>query len=304
MKLLTLLLLLGVTSLTESEVVPSFRSKCPQFFFGHLPSAKHEVATLTVLSGQNYKQICQRWKNQYRFATLYDTKSRIPVYSAYTFISSNQFKRLDDWKVEPQLDLPLKPENSNMTSESEMNDGLTFKHQALVKDYSGDCGKITRGHLFPKSYAADQDDGDATFTLTNIAPQTQECNNQWAEQVEEPMLRYIKTKCKLSESFPAYIVTGVVPGKTWLEIEIENRGSIEQGVNIPSHYWTAFTCANNTGKVSHAYIAEQSHCKHKRETRFTEQKISVAKLEEKLTALYNQPFSVFRKQRSKSQSSF
>ncbi|KAL7865140.1 hypothetical protein SRHO_G00103870 [Serrasalmus rhombeus] len=293
MKLLTLLLLLGVTSLTESEVVQSFKSKCRQFFFlGHLPSAKR-VATPTVFRGQNYKQICQRWKNQYRFATLYDTKSRIPVYSAYTFISSNPFKRVDDWKVEPQLDLPLKPENSNMASESEMNDGLTstFKHQALVKDYSG---KFTRGHLFPKSYAADQDDGDATFTLTNIAPQTQECNSQWAEQVEEPMLKYIKANCTQRESFPAYIVTGVVPGKTWLEIKRGNR-AIKQGVNIPSHYWTAFTCANNTGKVSHAYIAKQSHCKHKRETKFTEKKkISVAELEEKLTALYNQPFSVFR----------
>ncbi|XP_017544672.2 endonuclease domain-containing 1 protein-like [Pygocentrus nattereri] len=296
MKLLTLLLLLGVTSLTESEVVQSFKSKCPQFFFlGHLPSAKR-VATPTVLRGRKYKQICQRWKNQYRFATLYDTKSRIPVYSAYTYNSSNQFPRDKYWKVEPQLDLPWNRENSNMASESEMNASLTstFEHQALVKDYSGDCcGKITRGHLFPKSYAADKDQGDSTFTLTNIAPQTQECNNQWAEQVEEPMLSYIKTKCTLRESFPAYIVTGVVPGNTWLEIKRGNR-AIKQGVNIPTHYWTAFTCANSTGKVSHAYIAQQSHCKDNRQTKFKKLEMTVAKLEEKLKDLYNQSFSVFR----------
>uniref|UniRef100_A0AAR2J0W6 Uncharacterized protein n=1 Tax=Pygocentrus nattereri TaxID=42514 RepID=A0AAR2J0W6_PYGNA len=268
------LLILNELQLFNGPVKRPLQSKCPQFFFGHLPSAKR-VATPTVLRGRKYKQICQRWKNQYRFATLYDTKSRIPVYSAYTYNSSNQFPRDKYWKVEPQV------------SKLEHSDTSSFSN--------GDsCGKITRGHLFPKSYAADQDQGDSTFTLTNIAPQTQECNNQWAEQVEEPMLRYIKTKCKLSESIPAYIVTGVVPGNTWLKIKRGNR-TIKQGVNIPSHYWTAFTCANNKGKVSHAYIAQQIHCKDNRENRFTEQeKISVAELEEKLTDLYNQPFSVFR----------
>ncbi|XP_036431129.1 endonuclease domain-containing 1 protein-like [Colossoma macropomum] len=296
MKLLTLLLLLGFTSPTGSEVVQSFRSKCPQFFIGHLPSAKHEVTTPTVLKGKKYKQICQRWEGQYRYATLYDTKSRIPVYSAYTFYLKDHVKRNNDWKVEPQLDLPLKPENSNMISESDMNASVTskFKNQALVKDYRQDnSGNITKGHLFPRSYAADQDQADSTFTLTNIAPQTEKSNGLWRTEVETPMGNKIQQYCKPNETNPAYIVTGVVPGETWLPIKRENR-AIDQGVNIPSHFWTAFTCTDKNRKISQAYIAQQIYRKDNRQTRFQKQRMTVDELEKKLTELYKQPFSVFR----------
>ncbi|KAI4904124.1 hypothetical protein NFI96_029059 [Prochilodus magdalenae] len=101
MKLLTLLLLLGFTSMAVSEVVQSFRSNCSEFFFPN-PQNQNEVITPTVFEGAQYKQICQRWKNQYRYATLYDTKRRIPVYSAYTFIQKKKVKRSSNWKIEPQ----------------------------------------------------------------------------------------------------------------------------------------------------------------------------------------------------------
>ncbi|KAI4876038.1 hypothetical protein NFI96_025877 [Prochilodus magdalenae] len=296
MKLLTLLLLLGFTSMAVSEVVQSFRSTCPQFFFPDVRSSKHEVTTPTVLKGAQYKQICQRLNDQYRYATLYDTKRRIPVYSAYTFIHAYNVPRTEDWKIEPQLDLPLTPEHSEM---KKMNQSETsnFKNQARNEDYkryTGPDHNITRGHVFPNSYAGDQDQADSTFTLTNAAPQTRESNNEWAVQVEKPMLNQIKNECTLTAQSPAYIVTGVVPGKMWLEIKIGNR-NIKEGINIPSYYWAAFTCINNNRQISHAHLAQQIYRDGNSYTKFIKQKMTVEELDKKLSDLYKQPFGVFKR---------
>ncbi|KAK3575381.1 hypothetical protein QTP86_025792, partial [Hemibagrus guttatus] len=103
MKLLALLLLLSFFfSLTLTKVVKDFeRSPCSKFFI-QSPNSTH-VITPTVFGGNQYKKICQRWNNEYRFATLYDTNQRIPVYSAYTFSGQNtNLVRNDVWKNEPQ----------------------------------------------------------------------------------------------------------------------------------------------------------------------------------------------------------
>ncbi|XP_036455028.1 uncharacterized protein LOC118827695 [Colossoma macropomum] len=294
MKLLTVLLLLGFTSLAAPEVVQSFGSKCPQFFIPD-PQNQNDVITPTILQqGQRYKQICQRFNNQYRFVTLYDTRNRIPVYSAYTFYGRGQVNRGDvEWKVEPQLDI-----NNGSRTEMEYLGGVdtqTFTHQARDEDYQ-EASVHERGHLFPHGYAADQDQADSTCTLTNIAPQTGTSNRNWEAQVETPMLNQIQNGCRLDENNPAYIVTGVVPGENWLRIK-RGRRTIDHGINIPRYYWTAYSCINNNdGRIYQAFLAQQiNHIKDDRYTQFEVTPMNDQDLNTQLTELYGTTFHVFRR---------
>ncbi|XP_053494069.1 endonuclease domain-containing 1 protein-like [Ictalurus furcatus] len=191
MKLLALVLLLSAfSSLALSEVVKNFdRSRCSEFFI-RSPNKK-TIITPTVFKGHQFKQICQCWNSKYRFATLYDTERRIPVYSAYTFsgqkesmnLSLSKNIRNEEWKNEPQLENNKNSPEMKKISDAEMNE---FVHQAVDRDYK-ESGKYTnivytRGHVFPRQYAADEDQADSTFTFTNVAPQTQHSNGKWAEQ--------------------------------------------------------------------------------------------------------------------------
>uniref|UniRef100_A0A8C3KCW8 ENDD1 protein n=1 Tax=Calidris pygmaea TaxID=425635 RepID=A0A8C3KCW8_9CHAR len=93
-----LLLLLQVLAsclwLGHSEVVTPFQS-CPQFFFQKTPPNN-------ALMPNNPAWICQRYKNKYHFATLYNRDLRIPVYSAYIY-QPKTGKRPNIWMVEPQV---------------------------------------------------------------------------------------------------------------------------------------------------------------------------------------------------------
>lgn len=94
-----LLILLQISSsclwLGRGEVVTSFESSCPQFFFRETPPND-------ALEPENPAWICQRYENQYYFATLYDRSRRIPVYSAYLY-QPGPGKRPKTWLVEPQV---------------------------------------------------------------------------------------------------------------------------------------------------------------------------------------------------------
>ncbi|KAG5277656.1 hypothetical protein AALO_G00089890 [Alosa alosa] len=101
------LLLLALVSLVEGEEIansrrgtPSFVTAFPAFFDRNTP------VTPTVFRGAQFVQICQKYKNVYRYATLYDTRNRIPVYSAYTYAGYAQTTRSGSWMIEPQLDDP------------------------------------------------------------------------------------------------------------------------------------------------------------------------------------------------------
>lgn len=86
-----------------SEVLETF-DECKEFFLRGQPPV------IPVKSDQAcYKKICQKYSSQnndprYMFATLYDTESRIPVFSAYKFTGRGEFNRPDiPWKIEPQV---------------------------------------------------------------------------------------------------------------------------------------------------------------------------------------------------------
>lgn len=110
MKLLALVLLLSAfSSLTFTEVMENLTEwksseKCGKFFIPN-PKDQNDVIVPTVFPEGQYKMICQRWENKYRFATLYDTRSRIPVYSAYTYYQSSGNIKDNYWKIEPQVSL-------------------------------------------------------------------------------------------------------------------------------------------------------------------------------------------------------
>lgn len=106
--------------------------------------------TPTVFKGHQFKQICQFWNSKYRFATLYDTERRIPVYSAYTFsgqkesmnLSLSKNIRNEEWKNEPQVseaaefDCPFKklhPIIMHNFFTNHLNESLSWmnRHQSL-----------------------------------------------------------------------------------------------------------------------------------------------------------------------------
>ncbi|MBN3289047.1 ENDD1 protein, partial [Polypterus senegalus] len=229
--------------------------------------------------------ICQRWKNVYRFATVYDTEKKIPVYSAYTFRTAVTTERDETWRIEPQLEDIEENKHKQEMMDSPHDEATVkkIKNQAVNSDYN-DSG-YSRGHLFPNIFAADQDQADSTFTLTNTAPQLQSSNEAWAQEVEERMLGLINHNCRFNNNHQAYIVTGVVPGNNWTPVR--EGQTLKKKINIPSHYWSAFCCTDkNTNQlIGKAYIAKQEPFKVQRPT--------IQKLNEQLYGLYNKDFNVF-----------
>ncbi|KAL0151497.1 hypothetical protein M9458_053202, partial [Cirrhinus mrigala] len=104
--------------------------------------------------------------------------------------------------------------------------------QALNEDYvKSDHDK---GHLEPVFQANSQGCANATFTLTNAAPQNPSFNRGKWRDLEKEIADKLSDQCKLPNK--AYIVTGVVPGTK----NLNNR------VNVPSHFWTAYCCLDNS----------------------------------------------------------
>uniref|UniRef100_A0ACB8FMQ4 Uncharacterized protein n=1 Tax=Sphaerodactylus townsendi TaxID=933632 RepID=A0ACB8FMQ4_9SAUR len=78
----------------DSEVMSTF-SECRQFFF-------KEKFPNDALKPLNPARICQKYKNKYFFATMYDKTKRIPIYSAYVY-DPQPVQSSEEWMIEPQL---------------------------------------------------------------------------------------------------------------------------------------------------------------------------------------------------------
>ncbi|XP_016119071.1 endonuclease domain-containing 1 protein-like, partial [Sinocyclocheilus grahami] len=190
-----MMMMASVLSGGSAEVVRDFREKCADIFANG--------ASPTILRGDQYRQICQTLKNKVYYATLYDTNNKIPVYSAYKFNKEMKCERKNIWCIEPQLDDPEKgpnmvPGHSRQSSNQAVSDD--YKHSGFDK-----------GHLVPVYMASSQDCSDATFTLTNAAPQNLHFNRGKWRILEEKIAKELTERC-LSKKNTAYIVTGVVPG--------------------------------------------------------------------------------------------
>ncbi|XP_028973941.1 endonuclease domain-containing 1 protein-like isoform X3 [Esox lucius] len=262
------LMCLGLLSLwgVRGEVAPNF-DNCKMFFFRETPVSGLNIALPTpvetntqnlpnpekCLSAYNAASpayICQIYNNQYYFATLYDRGRRIPLYSAYKMDIKGEPEREGSIvNYEPQLVHPELSKNqmkkkecmteiknynnipSNDCKESFPQYRQTYKlgwSQALDDNF----GTYDRGHLNPAGHHGKGDASQATMTFTNVAPQNSTMNQvQWNKY--EQKLKVLSKGCS-----EMYVVTGVVPGKEWLN----NR------VNVPSHYWNAFCCTDNNNK--------------------------------------------------------
>uniref|UniRef100_A0A673LQ74 Uncharacterized protein n=1 Tax=Sinocyclocheilus rhinocerous TaxID=307959 RepID=A0A673LQ74_9TELE len=222
----SLLLVLGFSCIT-SKVVENV-SKCGDFFFHRTPPVISGILSDSVTQDNAYKIICQEYNNINRFATLYDTTKKIPVFSAYQYIRIK--------KYENQKKIHWKIESLNL--------------QASRGDYYSNTHNLSPGHLFPVCHAADRETAESTFTLTNSVPQRNNIRNGSWKRMERLTREIMDNYCrdqKNNNRISAYVLVGAIPGNNILN----------ERVNIPSDMWMAFCCYNSTGSswVSQAYWA-------------------------------------------------
>uniref|UniRef100_A0A8V5H905 Uncharacterized protein n=1 Tax=Melopsittacus undulatus TaxID=13146 RepID=A0A8V5H905_MELUD len=261
MLLLLLQVLASCLWLGHSEVVTSFESSCPQFFFQNTPPNE-------ALVPQNPAWICQRYNNRYYFATLYDKTRRIPVYSAYIYQPAS-CGRPKTWLVEPEVSVlssypkMMKTEQS-LSKEFKITLEEIGKHQAVLQDYTNLNG-LNRGHLNPCCHQPDSDSKAATFTLTNIVPQNEKLNGgAWSIYEQQTMIKNTEG-CKKT-----YVVVGAVPGNNYIA---------NGRVNKPSYIWASACCEVNAKvRKTWAVIAEND--------RDEVESLTLGELEDKLTKLY------------------
>uniref|UniRef100_A0A3B4ZKQ8 Endonuclease domain-containing 1 protein-like n=1 Tax=Stegastes partitus TaxID=144197 RepID=A0A3B4ZKQ8_9TELE len=215
-----LLLLLPIAP-TLAEVVSSM-SVCGHFLLEETPPQIPGVVEGGKILNQNrYKPICQTYRNERRFVTLYDVKNKIPVFSAYKYRGvDGKGRPKKHWKIEPQ----------NMMSKDKQ---ISYKHQAVDTDFRSN-GTFDRGHILPSSYACTENDKRSTFTLTNVVPQAGSFNKGSWSRMERCVQCVMDKYCTNSSGFTeGFVVTGAQPGSGKV---LNNR------VNVPSALWSAFCC--------------------------------------------------------------
>ncbi|XP_074000748.1 endonuclease domain-containing 1 protein-like [Numenius arquata] len=258
-----LLLLLQVWAsclwLGHSEVVTSFQT-CPQFFFRGTPP-------INGLQPNCPAWICQRYNNQYHYATLYDRCLRIPVYSAYLY-QPGQGPRPKHWMVEPQLMGPNYSNNmqteTTLRNQSKVTLQQIMNSQAVSQDYTNLTG-LNRGHLNPRCHQPNNNSITATFTLTNIVPQNQNLNGGAWSQYEVQTMANMSQGCTTT-----YVVVGAVPGNNYIA---------NGRVNIPGYIWSSACCIlRNNQRKTWAVIAVNGNN--------PVQVLTLGQLENRLTNLY------------------
>ncbi|XP_078020684.1 uncharacterized protein LOC144459837 [Epinephelus lanceolatus] len=228
--LAALLLLSIVPSVTE--VVHSM-SDCAEFLLEQTPPDVPGVLEGGIILDQNrYKVICQTLTNVRTFVTVYDTQNRIPVFSANKYRGEDGGKRPDTpWKIEPQLENIRRNKNMVRVSRNKI-----YNKQAGDIDYRNN-GVYDRGHLFPCSYGATENNKNATFTLTNIVPQEKSFNQGSWQRMESCIKCVLDKYCINNNNITeGFLVIGAQPG----------NNKLKDRVNIPSMLWSAFCCYSHS----------------------------------------------------------
>lgn len=58
-----------------------------------------------AVGGEGYQPICQRYRNQYHFASLYQCQSSAPLYSSYILSPGRGKRPRNKWMYEPQVSI-------------------------------------------------------------------------------------------------------------------------------------------------------------------------------------------------------
>ncbi|XP_055772997.1 endonuclease domain-containing 1 protein-like [Salvelinus fontinalis] len=176
----------------------------------------------------------------------------------------------------------IEPQLEDINNQRDMKvDNKAVTHQAVDTDYKLNKMKMDRGHLFPCSYAPDDDTKRSTFTLTNAVPQASSFNKGSWKTMECRVRKALMKDCINNNGIKAYVVTGAVPSNN----NNNNNNKLNDRVNIPSHLWTTYCCKNNLGQlVAGAHWAENV-AEEKNEMK-TVTPITLNQLELKLKSVY------------------
>ncbi|XP_058476993.1 endonuclease domain-containing 1 protein-like [Solea solea] len=191
---------------------------CLQFFYRSWPP-----------KGLTGTPICQRYDNQYRFATLYSRARRSPWFSAYVYTLPQGKRPLSFWKFEPQLAYAGAAGNMIRFPPGPLDQNVVDS-QAVEPDYINST--YSRGHMNPSLHHRTHEDRTATFTLTNVVPQKAGSNDgPWAK-LEQTVNKSLAAFC-LGQ---AYVLTGAIPYRSeehWLK---------NHRVAVPEYMWSAYCC--------------------------------------------------------------
>lgn len=112
------------------------------------------------------------------------------------------------------------------------NQHMNFEDtQAVLEDYANTV-QYERGQLNPAMHQADQMDKVATYTLTNVVPQSKEFKTG-------PWTRYLDLIRRRFNNYchgKAYVVTGVTTSGHTIQ-----RNNIER-IAVPEYMWSAYCC--------------------------------------------------------------
>ncbi|XP_070533441.1 uncharacterized protein [Ptychodera flava] len=251
-------------------------NECNKFFAGNqwAPSVEDDGQKVRICQ-TCYVSNTDRDDYKFCYATLYNTKYRIPEYSAYTSLRENVLnakprKRPDNWNnyeiglCKDDNDKPVyKGENrckniGRVMINDLRGNGMFASFNCDLKVSDDECGGLQmvnseyskipgfhRGHLNPFAINQyDEEEGDATFTLTNAAPQRKEFNSGPWMRNERKILDYMKY---MASSSKVYILTGVKGRDKIVETSYGN-------LVIPEYFWTVL-CDPGKGNSGGRFIA-------------------------------------------------
>ncbi|XP_054829001.1 endonuclease domain-containing 1 protein [Eublepharis macularius] len=184
-------------------------------------------------------KVCQTYKGEPRFATLYSTRDKIPLYSAFKYTEAAASGE-ESWLVEPQIDDP-KNGLEDMVQEAEITGSLENlgENQALSADYV-DSG-YERTHLNPISLHKG-DHQVATNTLTNAVPVPSAVQETWDWEVSNLVSRGLAPHCEKGKDL--YLISGAVPSSV----------KVKDKVSVPESLWLAACCDNGSKSWSLAFL--------------------------------------------------
>ncbi|XP_068001567.1 endonuclease domain-containing 1 protein [Melanerpes formicivorus] len=194
-------------------------AECNVFFPGQVPPEG--------FTEPFHVKICQRYNKEPRFATLYSTKDKIPLYSAFKYTKPAQNEE-ESWLVEPQVDDP-ETALQEMVREAEVAGAVANlgANQALTSDYVG--SGYERGLLNP-SLLNEEDFQVATYTLTNAVPLSPPLRQSWHRHVGLVVEQALVPHCPGKDQL--YLLAGAVPSS------VQVKGKL----SVPESLWLAACC--------------------------------------------------------------